>query len=132
MSRLIKFIVVLVIAITLPLEGFAAALPACALMSHSETSMNMSMQQMQAQQSEAQTEINKSPSQNCDCDCKHMTSQACAQSMGCTSCVTAVFAVSYYVPTKLLKANIYLSGFAIHGPPLVTSSHFRPPITASA
>lgn len=132
MCKFIKFIVVLAIAISLPLEGFAAVLPACALMSQSDTKMSMLTQQMQVQKITAQTDISKSQSQNCNCDCKQMAGKVCEQSVSCASCVNAVAAVFYHVSARLLTANIYLSGPQMHGPPLITSSHFRPPIIASA
>ena len=130
MRKIIKFIMVLAIAISLPLEGFAAVLPACALMSQSDTKMSMPMQQMQAQQITALTDISKS--QNCNCDYKQMAGKLCGQSVSCAGCVTAITAVFYHVSATLLTANIYISGPQMHGPPLITSSHFRPPIIASA
>ena len=77
MRKLIKLIVVLVIAISLPLEGFAAVLPACTLMSHSDAKMSAPMKQMQAQQVTAQSDMSKS--QNCNCDCKQMAGKVCGQ-----------------------------------------------------
>lgn len=130
MRKFIKFIVVLAIAISLPLEGFAAVLPACALMSQSNTKMSTPTQQMQVQQVTAQSDMNKS--QNCNCDCKQMAGKFCGQSVSCAGCITAIAAVFYHVSARLLTANIYLSGPQMHGPPLITSSHFRPPIIASA
>ena len=130
MRKFINFIVVLAIAINLPLEGFAAVLPACALMSQSDTKMNMLTQQMQVQQVTAQSDMNKS--QNCNCDCKQMAGKVCGQSVSCAGCVIIVAAVFYRVSSPLLTANIYLSGPQIHGPPLISSSHFRPPIIATA
>ena len=130
MRKLIKFIVVLVIAISLPLEGFAAVLPACTLMSHSDAKMSTPMQQMQAQQVTAQSDMSKS--QNCNCDCKQMAGKVCGQSVSCAGCVTAVSAVFYRVSVALLSANIYVSEPQINGSPLIASSHFRPPIIASA
>ena len=130
MRKFIKFVMVFVIAISLPLEGFAAVLPACALMSHGNTEISMHMQQMHVQQVNAQSDKNKS--QNCNCDCSKMAGKFCGQSVCCASCVTAVFAILYHMPTTLLTANIYLSGPTILGPPLITTSHFRPPIIATA
>ena len=130
MRKIIKFIVVLAITISLPLEGFAAVLPACALMSQSDNKMNTPMQQMQVQQTTAQTDMSKS--QNCNCDCKQLAGKVCGQSVSCAGCVTAITAVFYHVSATLLTANIYISGPQMHGPPLITSSHFRPPIIASA
>ena len=130
MCKIIKFIVVLVIAISLPLEGFAAVLPACTLMSHSDAKMRTPMQQMQAQQVTAQSDMRKS--QNCNCDCKQMAGKVCGQSVSCAGCVTAVSAVSYRVSFALLSANIYVSEPQMNGPPLIASTHFRPPIIASA
>ena len=130
MRKIIKFFMVLAIAISLPLEGFAAVLPACALMSQSGTNMSMPMQQMQAQELAAQSEMNKS--QNCNCDCKQIAGKVCVQSLNCDSCVTAITAIFYHVSVALLTANIYISGPQMHGPPLIASSHYRPPIIASA
>ena len=130
MRKLIKFIVVLVIAISLPLEGFAAVLPAYTLMSHSDTKMSTPMQQMQVQQVITQSDMSKS--QNCNCDCKQMAGKVCGQSVSCAGCVTAIAAVFYHVSVALLSANIYVSGPQMNGPPLIASSHFRPPIIASA
>lgn len=129
MRKLFKFMMVLAIAISLPLEGFAAVLPACALMTQSNTKMSMPMQ---SQQVAAQSDSSQSKSQNCHCDCKQIIGQTCGQSVGCASCVNAVFAMFYHVPAIQLTANIFLSGPALHGPPLITSSHFRPPIIISA
>lgn len=120
---------VLAIAISLPLEGFAAVLPVCALISHSDTKMNTPMQQMQAQQVTAQSDMSKS--QNCNCDCQQMAGKTCGQSVSCAGCITAITAVLYHVSATLLTANIYISGPQMHGPPLIASSHFRPPIIAS-
>ena len=130
MRKIIKFFMVLAIAISLPLEGFAAVLPACALLSQSDTKMSMPMQQMQAQEVTAQSEMSKS--YNCNCDCKQIAGKFCGQSVSCAGCITAIAAVFYHVSATLLTANIYLSGPQMHGPPLITSSHFRPPIIASA
>ena len=130
MRKIIKFIMVLAFAISMPLEGFAAVLPACALMSQSDTKMNTPMQQMQVQQTTAQTDMSKS--QNCNCDCKQLAGKVCGQSVSCAGCVTAIAAVFYHVSVALLSANIYVSGPQMNGPPLIASSHFRPPIIASA
>ena len=130
MRKFIKFIVVLAITISLPLEGFAAVLPVCTLMSHSDAKMRTPMQQMQAQQVTAQSDMSKS--QNCNCDCKQMAGKVCGQSVSCAGCVTAIAAVFYHVSVALLSANIYVSGPQMNGPPLIASSHFRPPIIASA
>ena len=130
MRKLINFIVVLVIAISLPLEGFAAVLPACTLMSHSDAKMSTPIQQMQAQQVTAQSDMSKS--QNCNCDCKQMAGKVCGQSVSCAGCFTAVSAVFYRVSFALLSANIYVSEPQMNGQPLIASSHFRPPIIASA
>ena len=128
MRKFIKFMMVLAIAISLPLEGFAAVLPACALMSHSDAKMNMPTQQMQAQQMAAQPDMSKS--QHCNCDCKQMAGKVCGQSVSCAGCATAISAVFYHESATLLTANIYLSGPQMHGPPLIATSHYRPPIIA--
>ena len=130
MRKIIKFIMVLAIAISLPLEGFAAVLPACALMSPSDTNMNTPMQPMQVQQITAQSDTSKSG--NCNCDCKQMWSQAFSQSASCTSCVNVIASLSYRVPVAAFSTTIYTNGPQMHSPPFITSSHFRPPIIAIA
>ena len=132
MRKLIKLIVVLALAISLPLEGFAAVLPTCALMNHSNSNMMMQVQDTSTQQAPMQVDTSKSKPQNCNCDCKQMAGKVCGQSVSCAGCVTAVSAVFYRVSVALLSANIYVSEPQINGSPLIASSHFRPPIIASA
>lgn len=127
MNKFIKFMVVLALAISLPLEGFAAVLPTCALMSHSDTKMTMP-----AQQAKVQADVQKFQQQDCKCDFKQMASKACGQSVNCSGCVIAVAAMFNHVSVALSTTDVYLNGPQIHGPPLFTTSIFRPPIIASA
>ena len=133
MNKFIKFIVVLALAISLPLEGFAAVLPACALMNHSNSNMMMQVQDTSTQQTTMQVDTSKSKPQNCNCDYKQMADgKACGQSVACSTCVFPPVTMFYHAFVVLATTDIFLSGPQVHGPPLITSSLFRPPIIASA
>ena len=134
MCKLIKLIIVIEVAISLPLDGIASVLPTCNLMStnNNYTAMVMQMKQMQDHQVVVEVSTNKTPSRNCSCKCKHMASQACSQSANCTSCVNVIAVLFYRMPVAALSTSIYANGPQMHSPPFITSSHFRPPIIASA
>lgn len=111
MSKFVKFIVLLVISFTLPLEGFTAALPTCALMSQSYSKVSMTAQHMQVENVAAQIDKSKTVSQKSDNCCKKKVgNKACVQTAACSTCVLPFISMFNHAFAVLTTADVYLSG----------------------